>query len=286
MNKYGLELLLWTETFTAESIPLISKAKALGFTGVEIHLRYPDALPVEEIKRALKDNAMGVSFAVIMTDEYNSISSDHEIRKRSLDYFKRCIDTAYKISGGSCCIGGVNYAAAGYLTGTARTDEEWEWSVRNFREAAVYSKDRGITLAVEPLNRFETHFLNTAADTVQFCKDVGEPNVKVHLDTYHMIREEKSFYKAIRDTGDYLGHLHACENDRGTPGTGLVQWDEVYRALNDIDYQGWIVIESFVPDIEELARVCAVWRKLSPSADTLAGDGLKNLKAIEKKILG
>jgi D-psicose/D-tagatose/L-ribulose 3-epimerase len=180
----------------------------------------------------------------------------------------------------------VTYAAWGYFTGTARSEQEWEWAVSNLREVARYAQDKGVTITVEAINRFETHFLNIAADAVQLCKDVGEPNVKVHLDSYHMIREEKDFYKAIVDTGEYLGYFHACENERGVPGTGLVPWKEVFQGLKDINYGGWITIESFVPDIEELARLCAIWRQLAPSADVLAGDGLKNLRAIEKEVLG
>jgi D-psicose/D-tagatose/L-ribulose 3-epimerase len=280
--KYGVEFLLWTETFEQDNAPLIGHAKQLGFDGVEIHLRYPDRLPVTEIRNELGEHDMEVCFVVILTEEHSPLSSDPEVRKRSLEFFKSCIDAAYAITGGECVIGGVNYAPAGYLTGSARTSEEWDRAVLNFREAAKHAKDRGITLAVEPLNRFETFFLNTAADAVQFCKDVGEPNVKVHLDTYHMIREEKDFYRAIVETGPYIGMVHACENDRGTPGTGLVAWDEVYRGLRDAQYEGWIVIESFVPEIEGLARVAAVWRQLAPSADHLAAEGLKNLRAIER----
>ena len=280
MFKYGVELLLWTDTFRRDSIPLIGHAKSLGFDGVEIHLRYPDELPVKEVREALREHGMEANFAVILTEEYNCLSDDPAVRERSLDYFKRCIDVAYSIAGSGCLIGGVNYAPAGYISGKPRTEEEWERSVTNFRLAAQYAGEKGITLAAEPINRFETYFLNTAADAVAFCKDVGEPNAKVHLDTFHMIREEKDFYQAIVDTGPYLGMLHACENDRGTPGTGLVRWDDIFRGLHDVDYRGWIVIESFVPDNEKLARVCAVWRQFAPSADHLAGEGLKNLRAI------
>ncbi len=282
--KYGLELLLWTETFTAETVGLIQRAKSMGFDGVELHIRYPDRFPVAETRRALADNDMQATFIVILTPEFNALSPNPVVREQSLAYFKRCIDTAHAVSGGNTIIGGVTFGAAGYTTGRARTEDEWEWAVHNFRAAARHAAQQDITLTVEVLNRFETHFLNTAADAVRFCRDVGEPNVKVHLDTYHMIREEKSFYDAIVSTGDYLGYFHACENDRGIPGTGLVQWDEVYRALDDVGYHGWIVIESFVPDIEELARVTAVWRQLAPSADVLARDGLRNLKAIEQRV--
>ena len=284
MLKYGVELLLWTDTFRRDSIPLIGHAKDLGFDGVEIHLRYPDEMPVKKIREALREHDMEANFVVILTEEQNCLSYDPAVRERSLEFFKQCIDAAYCIAGSGCVIGGVNYAPAGYIAGRARTEEEWEHSVTSFRHAAQYAGERGITLAVEPINRFETYFLNTAADGVKFCKDVGEPNAKVHLDTFHMIREEKSFYQAILDTGPYLGFFHACENDRGTPGTGLVQWDEIFRGLHDADYQGWIVIESFVPDIEELARLCAVWRQLAPSADYLAGEGLRNLRAIADKL--
>jgi len=282
--KYGVEFLLWTETFEQDSIPLIGHAKQLGFDGVEIHLRYPDRLPVTEIKNALHEHGMAACFVVILTEEQSPISDDAGERKRSLEFFKSCIDAAHRITGGECVIGGVNYAPAGFLTGCARTPQEWDRSVFNFREAAKYASEKGITLAVEPINRFETFFLNTATDAVRFCKDVGESNVKVHLDTYHMIREEKDFYRAIVETGSYIGMVHACENDRGTPGTGLVAWDEVYRGLRDAHYEGWIVIESFVPEIEGLARVAAVWRKLAPSADHLAGEGLKNLREIDQGV--
>ena len=286
MYKYGLMSLLYTGNYSKEDVGFISHAKDLGFDGIELHLGSPDTVPIEETKNALKETGMEANYAVTLTEDTNTISKDAGVRKKGVDFFKKCVDVAYAISGGGCGIGGVNYAAWGYFTGTFRTEQEWEWAVTNFREVAKYANDKGITLNVEPVNRFETFFLNIAADGVQFCKDVDMPNAKVHLDCYHMIREEKNMYKAIVDTGDYLGHFHACENERGVPGTGLVPWEDVYRALKDINYGGWINIESFTPDIEDLARLTAIWRKLAPSADVLAGEGLKNIKAIEKKISG
>jgi len=286
MHKYGLELLLWTGSFTEDDMKLIGHAKELGFDGVEILINHPEEFPIDETKAALKDNDMGVNFAVVLNDETNTISPDAEARKKGLDFLKKSIDVAHAVSGGDCGIGGVNYCAWGYFTGAQRTEQEWEWGVTNYREACRYAGDKGITLCVEAVNRFETHFINIAADAVAFCKDVGEPNAKVHLDAYHMIREEKDFHKAIVDTGSYLGYFHACENERGIPGTGLVPWETVYQALKDIDYQGWITIESFTPDLPEIARLTAIWRKHAPSADALAGEGLKNIKAVDKKIFG
>lgn len=286
MHKYGLELLLWTGSFTKDDVKLIDRAKNLGFDGVEILINHPEEFPIDETKAALEDNDMGINFAVVLNDETNSISPDAEVRKKGLDFLKKSIDIAHTVSGGDCGIGGVNYAAWGYFTGVARTEQEWDWAVTNYREACRYAGDKGIDLCVEAINRFETHFINIAADAVMFCKDVGEPNAKVHLDTYHMIREEKDFYKAIVDTGSFLGYFHACENERGIPGTGLVPWETVYQALKDIDYQGWITIESFTPDLPDIARLTAIWRKHAPSADAIAGEGLKNIKAVDKKIFG
>lgn len=286
MHKYGLELLLWTGSFTKDDVKLIDRAKNLGFDGVEILINHPEEFPIDETKAALEDNDMGINFAVVLNDETNSISPDAEVRKKGLDFLKKSIDIAHAVSGGDCGIGGVNYAAWGYFTGVARTEREWDWAVTNYREACRYAGDKGIDLCVEAINRFETHFINIAADAVHFCKDVGDPNAKVHLDTYHMIREEKDFYKAIVDTGSFLGYFHACENERGIPGTGLVPWETVYQALKDIDYQGWITIESFTPDLPDIARLTAIWRKHAPSADALAGEGLKNIKAVDKKIFG
>ena len=286
MHKYGLELLLWTGSYSKDDVKLIPHAKELGFDGVEILINHPDEFPIAETKTALKDNDMGVNFAVVLDDETNSISPDGEVRKKALEFMKKSIDIAYALTGGGCGIGGVNYASWGYFTGVARTEQEWEWAVSNYREACSYAGDKGIDICVEAVNRFETYFINTAADAVKFCKDVGEPNAKVHLDAYHMIREEKDFYKAIVDTGEYLGYFHACENERGVPGTGLVPWETVYQALKDIDYQGWITIESFTPDLPDIARLTAIWRKHAPSADVLAGEGLKNIKAIDRKIFG
>ncbi len=286
MHKYGLELLLWTGSFAKDDVKLIGHAKNLGFDGVEILISHPEEFPIDETKAALEDNDMGINFAVVLNDETNSISPDAEVRKKGLDFLKKSIDIAHAVSGGDCGIGGVNYAAWGYFTGVARTEQEWDWAVTNYREACRYAGDKGIDLCVEAINRFETHFINIAADAVMFCKDVGEPNAKVHLDTYHMIREEKDFYKAIVDTGSFLGYFHACENERGIPGTGLVPWETVYQALKDIDYQGWITIESFTPDLPDIARLTAIWRKHAPSADALAGEGLKNIKAVDKKIFG
>ena len=150
------------------------------------------------------------------------------------------------------------------------------------REVAQYAKERSdLVIAVEPVNRFETHVLNTAEDAVAYCKAVGTGNVKVHLDSFHMIREETSFRGAVETCGkDYLGYVHVCESNRGVPGTGLVPWRELFQALHDVGYEGPMVIESFDPGFVELNRLCAIWRRFAESGEALAVEGKANLEAI------
>jgi D-psicose/D-tagatose/L-ribulose 3-epimerase len=154
------------------------------------------------------------------------------------------------------------------------------------REVAQYARNKSdLIITVETVNRFESHFLNIAEDAVRYCKQVGTGNVKVHLDSFHMIREETSFTGAVNTCGkEYLGYIHLCENNRGIPGTGLVPWKEFFTALKGVGYTGPMVIESFDPGFEELNRLCAIWRKFADSGEALAVEGLRNLKAIAAEV--
>ena len=187
---------------------------------------------------------------------------------------------------GAEVLGGVIYASWGYISGKPRTQDEWKWSIDSMQKVASYAKKASkLILAIEPVNRFETHFINIAEDAVKYCKEVGTGNIKVHLDTFHMIREEVSFTKAVETCGkEYLGYVHTCENNRGIPGTGLVPWKEFFKALNKIGYTGPTAIESFDPGFEEINRLCAIWRKFADTGEELAVKGLKNLKKIEASI--
>jgi len=183
-------------------------------------------------------------------------------------------------------LGGVNYAAWGYITKRPRTDQEWAWGVESMKQVADYAKATGdVIVCVECVNRFETFFLNIAEDAVKFCKDVGTDNVKVHLDCFHMIREEKSFAGAVEACGkEYLGYIHVNENDRGIPGTGLVPFKEFFEAVAKVGYEGPLTIESFDPSFEELAGNCAIWRTFAETGEELAREGLKNLKRIAETV--
>ena len=282
--KFGVDSFIWAENFSEKDLWIIQKAKDIGFEVVDFAISNPFKFPTEAVKKELERVGMDCVCTTTLTLETNPISPDPQIRKAGVQAVKKAIDICNEL--GSPLLGGVNYAGWGYLTKRPRTEQEWEWGVESMRESARYAKETGdVMICVECVNRFETHFLNIASDAVQFCKDVGTGNMKVHLDCFHMIREEKSFRGAVETCGkEYLGYIHVNENDRGIPGTGLVPFREFFQAVHDIGYEGPLVIESFDPKFEELAGNCAIWRKLAESGEALAVEGLVNLKAIAESM--
>lgn len=284
MVRFGVDSFIWSENFCEKDLWIIEKAKQLGFEVIDFAIANPYTFPTEAVKAELDRVGIDCVCTTTLTLETNPISPDPNIRRQAVAALKKCIDICNYLN--APILGGVNYAAWGYITKKPRTKEEWDWAVECMREAANYAKETGnVNICVECINRFETHFLNIAEDAVAFCKDVGTDNIKVHLDCFHMNMEEKSFTKAVKTCGkEYLGYVHVNENDRGIPGTGLVPFKEFFEAIKEIGYDGPLVIESFDPNFEELAGNCAIWRKLANTGEELAIQGLANLKAIAKEV--
>jgi D-psicose/D-tagatose/L-ribulose 3-epimerase len=284
MMTIGVDSFIWSEHFSVKDIWIIRKAKELGFSPLDIAIAHPETFPTKEVKKAAAEVSLELVTTTTLSENANIISPDPNVRANGVKSLKTLVDINNEL--GAKILGGVNYAGWGCLSGKPRTEQEWEWSVTAMREVAEYAKNTGnVVIAVEPVNRFETHFLNIAEDAVQYCKDVGTGNMKVHLDSFHMIREESSFRGAVETCGkEYLGYIHTCENNRGIPGTGLVPWEEFFTALLDIGYEGALVIEAFDPNAEELNRLCGIWRKFAESGEALALEGKKNLEAIIAKL--
>lgn len=277
--KYAAHSLMWTPEFGEKDLGLFDRLKEMGFDGMEIHLNHPETLPKEKIKKKMNETGMKCTFTATLDKEHNLISPEKEIREAGIEFLKERIDVASELE--SDVLAGVIYAAWGEFTGKMRTPEEWNYSKEYLLKAADYAKQKGVVLALEPVNRYETYFLNTVEDTRKLVEEINHPNIKIHPDTYHLNIEEESFYGAIKSAGEYLYHIHLCENNRGIPGTGHVAWDEVFKALRELKYDRWAIVESFVPAIEEIARMTAIWRKLAPSADVIAEEGLKLFKSKE-----
>ncbi len=281
--QFGIHSLLFTETFLEKDLPLLDKFKSMGFDAVEIIPFDPDHFPAGKVRRAAADLGLTINTGYGMPAEYNIISPDRQVRRAGIDFSKKLIDLSNEA--GARVFGGVIYCGWGYLTGRMRTEEEWQWAVEGYQEIASYAQaGSDLVLGIEPVNRFESHFINIAADAVKFIREVGLPNVKVHLDTFHMIREEDNLVEAVRTAGGLLGYVHACENQRGIPGRGQVPWLDFFRALRQVGYDGCVTIESFDPNMESIAKLCCIWRKLADSPEQLAAEGLAFLKKMYREV--
>jgi D-psicose/D-tagatose/L-ribulose 3-epimerase len=155
---------------------------------------------------------------------------------------------------------------------------EWELAVKNLRTVCNMAADRGLQIALEPLNRFESDLINTADDAVRLISDINHPAAKIMLDGFHMNIEERNIEKAIITSGDRLIHIQVSENYRGTPGTGQTCWDAYKKGLEAINYKGTVTIESFTPDNKELAGAVCFWHPMAESQDGFASEGLRFLK--------
>jgi D-psicose/D-tagatose/L-ribulose 3-epimerase len=180
---------------------------------------------------------------------------------------------------GTRVLAGPLYCPVGYLPGRRRTPDEWNWAVDAYQQLGDTLVAHDITLAIEPLNRFETYFLNTAADAARLADEVNHPNVGILFDTFHANIEEKSIGDGYRTIGRHLRHVHTCENDRGIPGSGHVEWDDVFRALREVNYDGWLTIESFGFALGDLSAAAAIWRDIEKTPESIAVEGLKFLRS-------
>ncbi|MPW26519.1 TIM barrel protein [Alkalibaculum sp. M08DMB] len=283
--KFGVDTFIWTEIFTIKDLWIIQKSKELGFEAIDFAVAHPENFPTDQVKEALKESGLEVVITTTLGEKSNLLSDDQEIRGNGIRSLKKLVDICLEL--GSNILGGVNYAGWGCLSGKPPTQKEWENSVTSMREVAAYAlqKHPDLKICVEPVNRFETHFINTAEVGINYCMAVGIKNMAVHLDCFHMIREETSFREAVLTCGkEYLGYIHVCENNRGIPGTGLVPWIEFFQAVKEVGYEGPLVIESFDPSFEVLNANCAIWRKFADTGEELAVKGLANLKKISETI--
>jgi D-psicose/D-tagatose/L-ribulose 3-epimerase len=282
--RFGINSLLFTETFDERDLPLLERCSEFGFDVLEITPVDPERFPARRVRQLAETLGISINVNFALPEAANTVSPDQEVRRRGVELLKRIVDLCSESGAEIYC--GANYCAWKYFTGQRRTEDEWEWAIECYREVAEYAQDRSdLLLAIETLNRFETYFLNLAADALRFVEDVGMPNVKVHLDTFHMNIEEDDLGAAIRACGDRLGYFHACGSQRGIPGRDMVPWRETLTALRDCGYQDCITIESFNPRLK-FAPLVSIWRDLADSPEQLAIEGLAFLRAVYRDVYG
>ena len=281
MNKLGMNLFVWTMTMNEDLSATFGLLKQTGFDFVEVPINEPDTTPArlekwQRLGQQLADLNLGVQACTICGPEYSLISPDATIRQAGINYLKHVVDCA--AAAGAKILMGPLYAGFKTFTGKPATTEEWDWSVTGMRAVAEHAQTKGVTLAIEYLNRFETYLLTCTDDVIRYIEAVDHPHCRAAFDTFHANMEEKNIARAIRKIAPYLVHVQVSENDRSTPGQGHIDFDSVFATLAEVGYGGPIAIEAFGPNPPELAAATHIFRPMFDSPEQLATDGLAFLK--------
>ena len=287
--KHGIYYPYWEQEWSADCLKYVAKVAGLGFDLIEIAAQplngYSPA-HLAEIRGAAQDNGIGITAGLGPSPLRNLSSPDPAIRKAGRAFFEELLTNLEKL--GVRVIGGAlhSYWPIDYSKPVDKAGDRAR-GLEGITSLADFAANCGVTLCLEVLNRFENHVLNTAQEGVDFVREVGKPNVKVHLDTFHMNIEENSFAEAIRTAGTLLGHFHTGENNRRVPGKGLLPWHEIGGALREIGYDGAVVMEPFVRMGGTVGSDIKVWRDLSEGADEAALDkAAKESLAFSRFVLG
>jgi D-psicose/D-tagatose/L-ribulose 3-epimerase len=281
MAKIGVNAWVWSSpVHTEEFGRLVPHVAQMGFDLIEIGIESTDDLDYARAAQIAKDSGLAVSVCAAMGPDRDLIHPDEAIRSNGMAYVRHCIDAAQTL--GADRVIGPLYSSVGRTWQQTADEREHdvELLVRQLGALARYAADRGVWLGLEPLNRFETSFINLASQAIEVVDRVDHPSCGILLDTFHMNIEEPSIGDAIRAAGKRLRHLHTCENDRGAPGSGHVPWAEVAQACRDIGFNGPFVIESFTNKVKSIAKAAAIWRNFADTQDALAEDGLRHLRAL------
>lgn len=276
--KIGVNTWVWTSPFGTKDFGLIPRIRAMGFDIIEVAAEDISLIDATLLRSMAEEHGLAITICGAFGPSRDVSSDDPAIRRNGADYIVECIRLAQAV--GSTLVAGPVYSAVGKtrLVSADQKARERAWCVENLREVGKVAGDAGVTIGIEPLNRFETDMINLVEQAIALTQEIGQPAYKVHIDTFHANIEEKSIPEAIRMAGSLLGHFHACENDRGIPGTGHIDWIGVRDALRDVAYDGPVVIESFTPGVVEIAKAAAIWRPLAPSQDELARQGARYLR--------
>jgi D-psicose/D-tagatose/L-ribulose 3-epimerase len=265
MPKLGFNLLVWTATISDDVFPIVDRLKAIGYDGIEICNGQQDAGAYRRLAAHLRNLEMGVTCVSVLGPEANPVSPDQAVRDRALDRLKWNIDRTVDV--GSRLLCGPLHSAFATFSRAEPKAEEYKRSAEVLHAAGDYARQAGVTLALEALNRFECYLCNTVGQLRLLVELTAHPSVRAMFDTHHANIEEKNQVEAIRTIAPHLAHVHLSENDRGTPGSGRVNFPEALSALAYLGYDGWLTIEAFSRADPDFASAINVWREFSPAWD-------------------
>lgn len=278
--KLGVSTWLWTSPFTTESVSLFSRIRGMGYEAVEIPIEYPELIDGKRVREALDAEGLVPVSCGAFGPTRDLTHEDPAVHEVCFDYLRRCFELSNVL--GATFVAGPMYSAVGKvrMLPPELRKADWDLAVTNLHRVCVMAQEYGMAIALEPLNRFESDLVNTAEDVIRLVKDIDHPAAKVMLDSFHMSLEERNPEEAIVLAGDKLIHVQVSENYRGVPGTGQTPWHLVRRGLERINYKGIVSIESFTPEVKELAGAVCIWKNLAPSQDGFAVDGYRFLRQL------
>ena len=277
--RFGINTFLFVSPFTNSSTKLFKQFKQWGFDTVEIAIEDCSHIDPAHVKRELDKHGLACGSICACLGPDRDLRGNGAQQETSLAYLKGVLDQMVVLD---CpTLAGPVYSSVGRAGAVPPPEykKQWKTVVKHLKTLAKYAQAHGRQICLEPLNRFESDFINTCEQALQMIKEVNCPALKLHLDTFHMNIEEKHQPAAIKRAGGLLGHFHACGSDRGTPGNDHIDWPGIAKALHAVNYQGDVVIESFTQDVTVIARAAAIWRQIEPSQNDIAIKGLKFLRA-------
>jgi D-psicose/D-tagatose/L-ribulose 3-epimerase len=270
--KLGMNMLLWsTDVSGSEYDAVFAMLKDAGYDGVEIPIFDREVDKYAALGRRLDDLGLERLAVAARGPADNPIAADHAVRGEAVEAMKANLDSAAALGAPLIC--GPVGAPLGVFSGAPPTDDERARAVDYLQQVAPYAEGRGVTIALEYLNRFEMYLTNTAADLAALVREAGHPRIRMMYDTFHAHIEEKDPRAALVECADVLAHVHLAESDRSTPGSGQVAWDETFAAIGEIGYDGWVVIEAFGDAQPGFAAATSIWRRMFESEEQLARDG-------------
>jgi D-psicose/D-tagatose/L-ribulose 3-epimerase len=275
--KLGMHASLWAASWTREAAELaVPEAAAHGLEVIEFPLLVPEEIDAPHSRKLFEKHGIEPTASLCLPED-GMAQKDPE---KAEAFLIKALDKAKEV--GTGFLGGVTYSALGFRSGKPPSKGEYENMAKALKPAARHARKLGITLGIEPCNRYETHLLNTSTQALAFLEMLDEPNVTIHLDTYHMNIEEKGIGGGLRNAGKNCRYVHLSESDRGVPGTGTVGWDEIFRTLADIKFEGRLVVESFVTLPPEIAAALSVWRPVAKDRHEVLAKGVPFLQGLAK----
>lgn len=276
--RFSINTVLYTFPFTNADTRLFKKFCRWGYEAVELLIDDPADIDPSLLKRKLAAQRLACGSIAAAINPQRDLRGSHASQRNGVAYLCQLIDQMVALDARVLSGPVYSYVGRAQAYSAAEKKRHWQAVVKNLKIVARYAADRGKLVCVEPINRFESDFLNTIDQGLKLIADVGNPALKLHLDTFHANIEEKHQGEAIRRAGKHLGHIHACGCDRGTPGNDHIDWKDIAAALKAIKYDGDVVLESVTLDVPNIAASAGIWRRMEKTQDEIARDGVQFLR--------